>query len=97
MGQKTYYVYIATNIFRSVLYIGITSNIFVRMEQHRSGNADGFTSKYHVSSLVHCESFDDPYSAISREKQLKGWTRKKKDFLITRMNPEWEDIGKILL
>jgi len=93
MGSRTYIVYITTNIFRSVLYIGVTSDLPRRIEQHRSGLADGFTSKYRVHHLLYHELFDDPYTAISREKQLKGWTRKKKEALIERSNPDWEDIG----
>jgi len=85
-------VYVLTNFNRSVLYVGVTSDLVTRVAQHRSGAFPGsFTARYRVDMLVHFECFDDIYAAIAREKQLKGWTRAKKLALIERDNPSWED------
>ena len=75
------------------MYIGITSNLPKRLYEHRNGLADGFTKKYNVHKLVYYENTNDVYSAISREKQLKGWRRSKKNALITKMNPDWHDLS----
>ena len=87
-----YYVYILTNWNHSVLYIGVTGDIARRVLEHKSDKADGFCKKYKVNKLVYCESSEDIHGAITREKQLKRWTRKKKDELITSANPGWEEI-----
>ena len=88
-----YFVSILTNWDDSVMYIGITSNLPKRLYEHRNGLADGFTKKYNVHKLVYYENTNDVYSAISREKQLKGWRRSKKNALITKMNPDWHDLS----
>lgn len=88
------YVYIVTNLSNKVIYIGVTNNIPRRLAEHKAGINNGFTKKYSLCKLVYCEKFDDPNKAISREKQLKGWTRKKKNQLIEAVNPFWEDISK---
>ena len=89
-----YFVYVLTNWSDSVLYIGVTGNLERRLYEHRNGLVDGFTKKYNVHKLVYFEYTSDVYSAISREKQLKKWSRKKKNELIERMNPEWVDLTK---
>ena len=88
-----YYVYILTNWDDSVLYIGVTSNLTKRLYEHRNHLADGFTKRYNVHKLVYYEQTTDVNSAIAREKQLKGWTRKKKLDLISKTNPEWIDLS----
>ena len=88
-----YYVYILTNWDDSVIYIGVTSNLPKRLYEHRNQLADGFTKRYNVHKLVYFEQTSDVNSAIAREKQLKGWTRKKKNDLISQMNPEWIDLS----
>ena len=88
-----YYVYILSNWDDSVIYIGVTNNLPKRLYEHRNQLADGFTKKYNVHKLVYFEQTTDVNSAISREKQLKGWTRKKKYALIAKRNPEWKDIA----
>ena len=88
-----YYVYILSNWDDSVIYIGVTNNLPKRLYEHRNQLADGFTKKYNVHKLVYFEQTTDVNSAISREKQLKGWTRKKKNALIAKINPEWKDIA----
>ncbi len=64
-----------------------------RIEQHRGKTVPGFTSDYNLTDLIYYETFNDAYSAISREKQLKGWTRKKKLELIKGVNPKLEEIS----
>lgn len=90
---KIYYVYILTNWNNKVMYIGVTSNLQQRIHQHKNKLIDGFTKKYNVNKLVYYESTEDVTSAINREKQLKGWTRKKKNNLITAINPKYEDLN----
>ena len=97
MKKKSFYVYILTNKSNKVLYIGITNNSSRRVYEHKQKFVKGFTSKYKVDKLVYCEVFDDPYNAISREKQLKGWLRNKKIELINSFNPLWKDLYKEIL
>ena len=93
MDRKKYWVYIVCS--RSgTLYIGMTNSIERRMREHKSGEFQGFASKYHCDRLVYCESFDDVVIAIGREKQLKGWVRRKKIALIESSNPRWQDIAE---
>ena len=89
-----YYVYFLTNWDDSVLYIGVTNNLPRRLYEHRNGLVDGFTKKYNVHKLVYYEYTNDVYSAISREKQLKKWTRAKKNDLVVKENPEWRDLSQ---
>ncbi len=91
--MKNYWVYFLTNKHKNVLYIGITGNLVKRIYQHKQQQTKGFTSKYNVHLLVYYETFDDPENAITREKQLKKWTRRKKDNLINTHNPDWKDLG----
>ncbi len=79
------------------MYIGVTSDLYKRIYQHKNKLVDGFTKKYNVTKLVYYESTEDVTSAIAREKQLKGWTRKKKDKLVVMINPEWKDLGAELI
>lgn len=81
-----YYVYILTNWNDSVIYIGVTSNLERRLYEHRNGLADGFTKQYNVHKLVYYECTNDVYSTIAREKQLKKWTRAKKNALVSNTN-----------
>ncbi|MBZ4187433.1 GIY-YIG nuclease family protein [Niabella beijingensis] len=97
--QKGGFVYILTNKTRTVLYIGVTSNLRARLWEHEHHETPGsFTDKYNVTFLIYYEWFDTINSAIEREKQLKGWVRKKKEQLITQKNPDWkvfnEEISK---
>lgn len=92
MNKKYYYIYIMTNKSNTVLYTGITGDIKKRIYEHKNKVVEGFTKKYNVDKLVYYEIFDDPYNAISREKQIKGWVRKKKVDLINSFNPTWEDL-----
>lgn len=92
-----YYVYIMTNRWNTVLYIGVTNNLQRRVEEHRTGSVQGFTSRYHLTKLVYFEQATEVLSAIEREKVLKGWIREKKDTLISTMNPRWEDLSSSIM
>jgi putative endonuclease len=81
------HVYIVANRART-LYIGVTGNLARRIQQHKDGRTPGFTSRYGLNRLVYCEEVGSPLSAIAREKQLKGWVRRRKVELIERLNPE---------
>ena len=87
-----YYVYITTNPAKTVLYIGVTNSLPRRLGQHyeNRGNNETFAGRYFCYNLLYCEHFADIKAAISREKELKGWTRAKKDALIDAINPERE-------
>jgi len=93
MDPKKYSVYIVASRTGS-LYIGMTNNLYVRVLQHKSGEIEGFSSKYHCNRLVYWESFDEVLKAIDREKQLKGWRRAKKIVLIEAVNPRWQDLAE---
>ena len=90
--ERRYYVYILTNWNHSVLYVGVTNNITRRLYEHQQELVEGFTQKYHVHKLVFVESCGDAKSAIAREKQIKRWTREKKNRLIESQNPNWKEI-----
>lgn len=90
--EQNWYVYLLTNITNTVLYVGATRNLQKRVWEHKSKVIEGFTKKYHLHKLVYYEIFDTPDEAIVREKQIKGWTRKKKDKLVDGFNPEWKDL-----
>ena len=90
--MNNYFVYILTNKNNTVLYTGVTNNLHRRIWQHKSKLLKGFTKRYNVTKLVYFEMYDDPESAISREKQLKAGSRKKKLELINSFNKEWKDL-----
>ncbi len=89
---KQYYVYIMTNDRNTVLYTGVTNNLKRRSFEHREGLAEGFTKRYRVHKLVYYEIAENPYAAISREKQIKGGSRADKVKLIDEFNPDWRDL-----
>ena len=93
---KEFYVYMMTNRSRVVLYTGVTSKLEGRVWQHKNHVVKGFTSRYKLDRLVYYEQFADPISAITREKEIKGWRREKKNDLVRKLNPNWEDLGKKL-
>ena len=96
MKQKYYYVYILSNKYNNVLYVGITNDLIRRVYEHKNKLVEGFTEKYNVNKLVYYELFNDPINAITREKQLKGYSRKKKVELMNSFNPEWKDLYESL-
>src|SRR5271154_7435573 len=93
MDNKQYSVYIVGSQ-TGTLYIGMTNNLYRRVLVHKSGESEGFASKYGCNRLVYFESFDDVRKAIDREKQLKGWRRQKKIILIEALNPRWQDFAE---
>ena len=88
-----YYVYILSNWCDSVLYIGVTNNLARRLYEHRNHLVKGFAEKYQTNKLVYFETTGDVRAALEREKQLKGWTRVKKNTLIAKSNPNWIDLS----
>ena len=91
MNQQ-YFIYIMTNKNNTVLYTGVTNNLVRRIYEHKNKLIDGFTKKYNIINLVYYEIFNDPSSAIHREKQIKGGSRQKKINLINSVNPKWNDL-----
>ena len=91
-GSRTYYVYILTSRSRT-LYVGVTNNIKRRIWEHKQGEVQGFSRRYHIDNLVYVEAFGDVNAAIAREKQIKRWRREKKLRLIAGDNPEWRDLS----
>lgn len=91
--MRSSFVYIITNYRKTVLYTGVTSNISQRIRQHLNGEIEGFSKKYQCRYLVHYEKFHNINDAISREKQLKRWNRKKKEMLINKRNPQWQSLN----
>ena len=95
MNQKQYYVYIATNERHTVIYTGVTNDLFKREYQHKNKqDKNSFTAKYNVNIIVFYEIYNDIKIAITREKQIKAGSRKKKIELIGKMNPERKDLIK---
>ena len=93
-----YYVYILSNITGTTIYIGITKDLIRRVYEHKHKLDPGsFTAKYDIHKLVYYESTSDVHAAIEREKQLKGWNRKRKNKLVESMNPRWEDLYQSIL
>jgi len=86
------YVYLLTNKHNNVLYIGVTTDLIRRVYEHKTKLVQGFTQKYNVDRLVYYEACANIVDAIRREKQLKGWTRKRKDALVNILNPKWDDL-----
>jgi predicted GIY-YIG superfamily endonuclease len=91
--EYRFYVYILQSSSRRALYIGMTNNLRKRVWQHKSHAFEGFSDRYNAVRLVYWESFDEVHRAIGREKQLKGWRREKKLWLIARQNPGWKDLA----
>ena len=89
-----YYVYMMTNWNNKVLYTGMTNDLERRIYEHKNKLLPGFTSKYNVNKLVYYDATTDAISAITREKEIKGWKRQKKNELIQNFNPEWRDLSE---
>ena len=92
--ENMYYVYIITNKMNTVLYTGVTNNLQRRLYEHKNKIIKGFTGRYNVNKLVYFESSSNIREAIAYEKKIKGWTRIKKEELIEKNNPGWEDLSK---
>ena len=93
MTHQNYFVYILTNDDRhSVLYIGVSNELERRANENSLGRGSAFARQYNTHKVIYFEAYPDPQSAIAREKQLKNWSRQKKEALIARTNPGWRDL-----
>lgn len=90
--MKQFFIYFMTNPNKTVLYIGVTSNLVQRVSQHREKTIDGFSKRYNTIHLIYYEEQSSAEHAILREKQVKKWRRDKKEMLINTMNPNWNDL-----
>ena len=90
--RRQYYTYILASDSR-VLYVGVTNSLLRRVHQHKSESCISFTARYHVVRLVYFQAYADVRTAITREKQIKRWTRRRKYRLIERHNPDWRDLS----
>ena len=82
-----------TNRSRIVLYTGVTNDLALRVWEHHNGTVKGFTKRYRLTILVYYETYNDIGDAISREKEVKGWRRSKKNALVETLNPKWIDLS----
>ena len=91
MFARQYYVYLVTNPTKTTVYTGVTNNIRRCLQEHfdNRGNPNTFAGRYFCYNLVHYAFFEHIEDAIAREKEIKGWTRAKKDALIAGSNPQW--------
>jgi putative endonuclease len=90
--KKYFHVYIMTNFLNSVLYTGVTNDLMRRVPEHKARNKKSFSARYNTTKLVYYEVFEDAYTAIAREKQIKAGSRQKKIDVIKKMNPAWKDL-----
>ena len=88
-----YWIYIISNKTRSVLYVGMTNDLYRRYLEHKEGKITGFTQKYKCHDLLYFEEFKEVGDAISREKEIKAWRREKKEKLIATTNPEKRNLA----
>ena len=96
--MKPGFIYITTNKNNTTLYIGVTSNLPVRILEHKTKKyKNSFTAKYNLEKLVYWEAFQNIGDAIGREKQLKGGSKQKILDLITSVNPFWNDLYESIL
>ena len=92
MPRDHYYVYILSNTSRT-LYTGVTNDLKRRVYEHKNNLRPGFTSRYNINQLVYFEETRDVQAALAREKEIKGWRRKKKTDLISSVNSKWMDLS----
>ncbi len=92
-SKNQFYVYIMTN-HSGTLYTGMTNDLVKRVYEHKNSLVNGFSKRYRINRLVYFEQTQNVESAISREKEIKGWVRKKKVNLIESINPGWKDLSK---
>jgi putative endonuclease len=95
--HKESYIYLLANKHNNVLYTGVTNDLIRRVYEHKNKLVAGFTKKYNVDRLVYYEACGSIIVAIEREKQIKGWSRKKKHDLINVLNPDWNDLYQSIL
>ena len=92
MSKPVFFVYILASL-SGTLYVGMTDDLPLRIQQHRNGTYDGFTKKYKVNRLMYVEGFQDSHAARARERQIKKYSRAKKMALIEKDNPQWKDLS----
>ena len=97
MNEKQYYVYIITNKYNTTIYVGVTNNLARRIYEHKNKLVEGFSSKYNLNKLIYFECTENVESAIIREKQIKNYSRAKKELLIEKINPSREDLYESIL
>jgi len=86
-------VYIITNNNNTTLYVGMTSDLITRIHQHKTKfYPKSFSARYNLHKLIYYESFHSIEEAIAREKEIKGWLRSKKEALINKLNPNWNEL-----
>ena len=95
--MTSFSVYLLASRRHGTLYLGVTSDLVRRVHEHKSKILPGFTKQYGVDRLVWFEIYDDPVTAISREKELKKWRRDWKIRLIEEQNPEWRDLYETIV
>lgn len=93
-GRLGIFVYLMANERNTVIYTGVTNDLYARTYQHKNKTLDGFTKKYNINKLVHYEEFDSIEDAIRREKQIKAGSREDKIKLVEATNKEWKDLAK---
>ncbi len=93
MKPLNYYIYFVTNWNNKVMYVGDTNNLKRRIYEDKNKLVDGFTKKYKLTKLVYYEHTTSIESAIRREKEIKKWSREKKNKLVEQMNQEWKDLS----
>ncbi|MDA3927424.1 MAG: GIY-YIG nuclease family protein [Prolixibacteraceae bacterium] len=95
--MKEYMVYLLTNKNKTVLYVGVTNDLKRRLYEHSTGTYKGFSHKYNCYFLLYFETFNEIDQAIEREKEVKKWSREKKEALIATKNPEWKFLNDEIL
>jgi len=88
----SYFVYILTNTYNKVFYVGVSNNLERRLYEHSSARHNSFCRRYNLNKLVYFEECESTFDAIQREKQIKKWRRDKKINLIESINPTWENL-----
>jgi putative endonuclease len=92
--DKFSYIYMMGSSSRRALYTGVTAPLYKRVWEHKNDLGGHFTSKYKCYRLVYFEQFMSIKAAITREKEIKGWRREKKNALVESRNPEWKDLAE---
>ena len=90
----SYWVYMMSSANGRALYTGVTNDLQRRVQEHKAGENKGFTKHYNCNNLVYYEKYENVLDAIAREKQIKGWTRQRKEELILTINPDRADLAK---
>ncbi|HET9838653.1 MAG TPA: GIY-YIG nuclease family protein [Candidatus Angelobacter sp.] len=90
-SQSAYFVYLLSSL-SGTLYVGLTDNLWKRVQEHKAGTFDGFTRKYKINRLMYFETYNNSTIAADRERQVKKWRREKKVALFAKSNPQWRDL-----